>query len=214
MAKARRGGKASGEMYARAVDDAAIRLRDLRRDELEGLGAGALALALALVATQARPAFALPLFVGGIVVGGRGLVAAVRRWDLVDRLAGEPDAHAIPDVLAYASRETSMSRRSAQAAMLRRLEAAPGPYGARIRLTPELETLAAELADETLELDPFSAVACVRLVCDPDSPLHDPSVSPAVLRARIERIRAGFTPARGRSGDRVGDAVAGASGRP
>jgi len=185
-------------MYARAVDDAATRLRDLRRDELEGLAAGALALALAMVATQARPAFALPLFVGGIVVGGRGLVAAVRRWDLVDRLAGEPDAHAIPDVLAYARRETSMSRRNAQATMLRRLEVAPGPYGTRLRLTPELERLAAELADETLELDPVCAVACTRLVCDPDSPLHDPSVPPAVLRARVERIRAGFTSARGR----------------
>jgi hypothetical protein len=179
-------------MYARAVDDAAIRLRNLRHEEWEGLALGALALALALGATQLRPAFAIPLFLGGIVVGARGLVATVRRWDLVDRLAGEPDAHTIPEVLAYARREASMARRNAQAASLRRLDATCGPAWASGALPPELEALAAELSDEGLELDPVCAVACAHLVSDADSPLFDPSTAPAVLRARVARIRAGF----------------------
>ena len=183
-------------MYARAVDDAAIRLRELRHEEWEGLALGALALALALGATQLRPAFAIPLFLGGIVVGARGLVATVRRWDLVDRLAVEPDAHTIPEVLAYARREATMPRRNAQAAMLRALEAAGGPMGGRIVLTPELEALADELSDEGLELDPACAVACTRLLSEADSPLFDPATAPAVLRARIARIREGFSPAR------------------
>lgn len=182
-------------MYARAVDDAATRLRDLRHEEWEGLALGALALALSLGATQLRPAFAIPLFVGGIVVGARGLVATVRRWDLVDRLAGEPDALTIPEVLAYARREATMARRNAQAASLRRLDAAGGPAWAAGVLPPELEALAAELSDEALELDPACAVACAHLVCDADSPLFDPSTAPAVLRAHVDRIRAGFRPA-------------------
>lgn len=187
-----------GEMYARAVDDAASRLRNLRYEEWEGLGLGALALALALCATQLRPAFAIPLFLGGIVVGARGLVATVRRWDLVDTLASEPDAHVIPEVLAYARREASMPRRNAQAASLRRLEAAAGPPLADGALAPDLESLAAELSEEALELDPACAVVCARLLSDADSPLFDPSTEPAVLRARLARIRAGFRPAQGR----------------
>ena len=183
-------------MYARAVDDAAIRLRDLRREEWEGLALGALSLALALGATQLRPALAIPLFLGGIVIGARGLVATVRRWDLVDRLAGEPDAHVIPEVLDYARREATMARRKAQASTLRHLDAPGGPAWACGALPPEVEALAAELSNEALELDPACAVACAHLVSDADSPLFDPSTAPAVIRSRVARIRAGFHPAR------------------
>lgn len=197
MPQSPRSGESDGDMYARAVEDAAIRLHDLRHDEREGLALGALALAFALAATHVRPAFAIPLFIGGLVVGARGLVAAVRRWDLVDRLAGEPDAHAIPEVLAYARREATMARRNEQAALLRGLDASSG-RGACGALTPELEALAADLSDETLELDPACAVACARFLCDAASPLFDSSTAPAVLRARVECIRAGFRPARGR----------------
>lgn len=184
-------------MHARAVDDAATRLRDLRREEWEGLALGAVALALSLGATQLRPAFAIPLFVGGILVGARGLVATVRRWDLVDRLADEPDAYWIPEVLEYARREATMARRNARAASLRHLDAAVGPAWRPGPLPPELEALADELADDRLELDPACAVACAHLVSDADSPLFDPATAPAVLRSRVAHIRAGFRPAAG-----------------
>lgn len=57
-------------MHARAVEEAAARLHDLRHAEWEGLGVGALALGLAVAATQVHPPLALPLFLGGLVVGG------------------------------------------------------------------------------------------------------------------------------------------------
>ena len=62
-------------MYARAVDEAAARLRELRHEEWEDLGLAALALGLAVVATQVRPAFAMPLFLGGLAVGALGVRA-------------------------------------------------------------------------------------------------------------------------------------------
>src|SRR5512132_3490728 len=71
-------------MYARAVEDAATRLRDLRREEWEDFGLAALALTLAVAAAYLQPAFALPLFVGGLAVGARGVQALWRRWDLID----------------------------------------------------------------------------------------------------------------------------------
>jgi hypothetical protein len=58
-----------------------------------------------------------------------------------------------------------------------------------------LEVLAAELDDTGLELDPACAVACARLLDDEESLLRDG----ASMRARVEGIRAGFTPARGRA---------------
>ena len=61
----------SSTMHARAVDDAAAHLRELRNEEAE-FAPAALALGLSLAATQVRPALALPLFLGGVVVGVLG----------------------------------------------------------------------------------------------------------------------------------------------
>ena len=91
-------------MYARAVDDGAARLRALRHEELEDLGLAALVLALAVAATQTRAELAVPLLLGGLVVGARGVRALWRRWDLVERLSGEVDAYVIPEIRAYAAR--------------------------------------------------------------------------------------------------------------
>jgi hypothetical protein len=65
-----------------------------------------------------------------------------------------------------------------------------------LSLSDHLETLASELDDDTLALDPASAVACTRLLGDPaESPLLNPSLPPESLYSRICRIRSGFTPA-------------------
>lgn len=183
-------------MYARAVDDAASRLRELRREEWEGLALGALALALALCATQVRPSFAVPLFLGGLIVGGRGLVAGVRRFDLVDRLADERDAYVIAEVRSHAAREATMARRRDCSSTIRWLLAMQGEGSDGLSgLAGALELLATELDDTGLELDPACAVACARLLDDEESLLRDG----ASMRARVDRIRAGFTPARGRA---------------
>ena len=189
-------------MYSRAVDDAATELRELRHDEWGSFGLGALAIALALVATQVRPAFAIPLFVGGLAVAAGGVRAAWRHWDLLERLAGERDAYVIPEVRARACREATMERRQTYAALLRantREDRSQG-VGTSADAREELEDLVADLLDDRLELDPERAVLCVRTLTEPESPLHDPARTHEELCSRIRQIRDGFSP-RLRGGD-------------
>jgi hypothetical protein len=184
-------------MYARAVDDAAARLRSLRCEEREDLGLAALVLASAVVAAEIRPPLAVPLFLGGLAVGVLGVRALWRRWDLVERLSGERDAYVIPEVLAYASREAAIDRRHSFAALIRSRLPQPGVVcDERVAAAAdELEALAAELDDGTLVLDPAAAVACMRLLTEVgESPLLNPALPPEDLRSRIRQIRAGFKP--------------------
>jgi hypothetical protein len=182
-------------MVARAVDEAAERLRELRHEEWEDLGLAGVAVALAVAATLARPSLAMPLFLGGIGVAALGVRALWRRWDLLDRLSGERDAYAIPEVLACATAQATIDRRRSYAALIRSRLAHPGMAGDPRRSVAgdELEALAAELEDADLALDPAAAVACARLLTDLDgSPLLNPALPPEELRSRVRRIRAGF----------------------
>jgi hypothetical protein len=179
-------------MYARAVEEGAARLRALRHEEWEDLGLGAVTIALAVAATQVWPELALPLFVGGIAVGAKGVRAAWRRGDLVDRLADYVDAHVIPEVLAYASRHTLMERRRTFASFVRsRLLTGDERVAA---VAQDLEALASELEDDSLALDPVAAVACMRLLSEPDSPLLARSAPTDELRSRVLQVRSGFKP--------------------
>jgi len=183
-------------VYARAVDDAASELRNLRCEEWEDLGLAGLSLALALGATAVYPALALPLFVGGLVVGSRGLRALCRRWDVVERLAGDRDAYVISEVLTYAMRETTMDRRRTFAALIRsRLRT---PLEPRIEdAAGDLDLLAWELENAELWLDPVAAVACLRLLSDvTTSPLLNSALPQQDLRSRVNHIRSGFRPGR------------------
>jgi hypothetical protein len=186
-------------MYARAVDDAATRLRDLRREEWEDLGLAALVFGLAVAATQVHPSLAVPLLIGAFAMGALGVRALWRRWDLVDRLAGEHDAYVISEILAYASREATMKRRQSLAGSIRSTVRQPGErieerVGAAAE---ELEALARELDDAELELDPPCAVACARLLSDvAASPLLNPALPPEQLRSVVLQVRSGFKPRR------------------
>jgi hypothetical protein len=187
------------DMHARAVDDASLRLRELRREEWEDLGLAALAMALALAATEARPALALPLFLGGVGVGALGLRALWRRWDLLDRLTREPGAYTIPEVLACAAREATLERRHDFAELIRgELTQTRLGFGERVLLAAdELEALASALEDDELALDPACAVACMRLVSDvAESPLLNPTRPQEELRSRVRQIHSGFEPSR------------------
>ena len=183
-------------MYARDVDDAASRLRELRLTEWEDLILAGLALAGALVATELWPELAVPLFLGGAVVGALGVRAIWRRWDAIDRLAGEHDAYVIPEIYAYARREATMERRRSFAAKIRGIAPTPG-HANEDRLaavTEDLEALAAELEDEDLALDPASAVDCFRLLTQVEgNVLYNPEASIDELRGRIRHIRTGFS---------------------
>jgi hypothetical protein len=181
-------------MYARAIDDAASRLRELRQEERGDLGLAAVAISMSLLATQLWPTLALPLFLGGAFVAARGARAAWRRAELVDGLAADRDAHAIEEVRRRALREADFERRCLYAAYVRAaLERSPaGGLGVAAE---ELEELASELEDETLALDPASAVACARLASDPyGSPLLNAAHGPEELRSRVRQARAGFAP--------------------
>ena len=94
----------SPEMVARALDDAAARLRELRHEQWADFWLASIVLVLALAATHIRPDLALPLFAGGVFVLVAGMRAAWRRWDLVDRLASDRDGRTIPEVRAYPRR--------------------------------------------------------------------------------------------------------------
>ncbi len=182
-------------MHARAVDEASSRLRELRQEEWQDLGLAALSLGLALATTQVRPALAMPLFLGGLVVGVRGMRALWLRWALVERLASERDAYVIPEVQAFAAREATLDRRHTYAAQIRgELQQTGLADGARVMLAAEeLEALACELEDDELALDPATAVACMRLLSDPStSPLLNPALPPEQLRSRVRQIRSGF----------------------
>ena len=200
-----------GEMYARAVDDAGARLRELGHQGWQSLALGVVAFGLALGATQVRPSFAVPLFVGGLVVLASGVRTVWRHWDLLDCLTDDRDAYVIPEVLARARRETTMERRRGFAAEIRRtLAGRPTDRAPGTGVAEELAALAAELEDPGLALDPACAVACMRLLCDPASPLFDPDAFDAEVRGRVVRIRAGFS-AHARDatvGGRLGDGEA------
>jgi hypothetical protein len=103
-------------MYARAVENAESRLRELRNEQWLDLSLAALVTGIALAATGVRPALAIPLFLGGLYAWALGIRALVRHWDLLDRLAGERDAHVIPAVAAYAARHATLATRDSLAA--------------------------------------------------------------------------------------------------
>jgi hypothetical protein len=182
-------------MDARTVDDAAERLRALRQDELANVGLSALALGLAVVATQVYPQLSLPLLLGGLAAGTLGVRALWRRYECIERLAGDRDAYAISEVFSYALREATMERRHTYATLIRSRLPHPGTWvDPRVAAAAgELEELAAELDDETLALDPRAAVACMRMLSDlVESPLLNTALPVEDLRACVRRIRAGF----------------------
>jgi hypothetical protein len=187
-------GTVAAEMIARAVEDAGSRLDDLRREQWEDGAVAAAAVALAIAASMLCPRFALPLFVGGMVVAARGVLAGWRRWDLLDRLVGERDAYAIPEVRARAEQGASMaSRRSLSGAIQSRLELGENPRIADN--AAEFAALAEDLVDPQLELDPACAAACSRLLTDDvTSPLINSALPAEDVRSRVLQIRSGLRP--------------------
>jgi hypothetical protein len=185
-------------MHARAIDDASRRLHELHTEERDDLVAAALGMGLSLAATQLYPPLALPLFLGGVTLAARGCRAIWRHWEMVDRLTRDRDAYAIPEIFARASREATLERRQAFAAVLRTWLRTPWP-DLEPRVTAardEIEALIAELEDEHLRLDVEAAVVCRRLLSESaESPLLNAALPPEDLLTHIRHIRSGFTSA-------------------
>lgn len=182
-------------MYARAVDQADARLRELRQEERVELALAAGALAASLISTEVLPELTAPLFIGGLVVGLLGLRTLWRRWDLLERLSGERDAHVISEVRALAVREATMERRECFASLIRiKVREAELRSDARVLVVAdELEALASELENPELALEAAAGVACARLLSDvARSPLLNPALPAEDLRSRVRQIRSGL----------------------
>jgi hypothetical protein len=182
-------------VYARAVDQADARLRELRQEERVELALAAVALAASLISTEVLPELTAPLFIGGLVIGVLGLRTLWRRWDLLERLSGERDAHVISEVRALAVREATMERRECFATLIRiKVREAELRSDARVLvLADELEALASELEDPELTLEAAAGVACARLLSDvARSPLLNPALPAEDLRSRVRQIRSGL----------------------
>lgn len=182
-------------MYARAVDQADARLQELRQEERVELALAAVALAASLISTEVLPELTAPLFIGGLVVGLLGLRTLWRRWDLLERLSGERDAHVISEVRALAVREATMERRECFAALIRiKVREAELRSDARVLVVAdELEGLASELENAELTLEAAAGVACARLLSDvARSPLLNPALPAEDLRSRVRQIRSGL----------------------
>lgn len=182
-------------MYARAVDQADTRLRELRQEGRGEFALAATALAASVIAAEARPELAGPLFIGGLVVGLLGVRTVWRRWDLLERLSGERDAHVISEVRAVAAREATMERRRCFAALIRsRVNEAKRVSDVRVvAVADELEALASELEDDDLALEATAAVACARLLSDvAGSPLLNHASPVEDVRSRVRQIRLGL----------------------
>jgi hypothetical protein len=189
------GGTVQLEMDARNVERAGARLRELRREEWDDVGLAALALGLAVAATEVRPAFAIPLLVGGLASTLLASRAFWRRWELLDRLVLEPDAYLIPEVRHRAVQAATTRRRQGLARSIRGLQETPRLALAKriAAAAADLDALASELEDDMLELDPACAVACERLLTDGvSSPLLNPALPAEDVRSRVLQIRAGF----------------------
>jgi hypothetical protein len=184
-------------MYARQVEEQSTELDELKRDELQLVGLTALCFGLALAA-HGRPTIALPLLTAGLGGAFLAMRAFWRRWDLVDRLLLEREAYFIDEVGRRARCCAELENRRSLAASIRwRLENATALRDSTGRLhsvTAELAELACELEDESLELDPFRAVECERMLTDgASSPLVDGVTPVEDVLAGIRRIRSGFT---------------------
>jgi hypothetical protein len=180
------------------VEEAEHRLRLLRQDEWSCLALAALATGLALGASVVHPPLAIPFFLGGLTVGILALRAVFQRSDLVHRLMRNRDAYLIPEIRRHAEDVAASKSRRMLAELVRvKLRAVPG-YPLRPRVAAaaeELETLAAELEDDRLVLDPACAVQCLELLTGyEDSPLLNELLPAEDVCVQLRQIRAGFRP--------------------
>lgn len=182
-------------MYAWELEQTQAELRGLRHAEWEDTALAALAFGLALGASELVPGLAVPLAAGALAIAYLALRAFWRHWELVDRLLLDREAYQIREVRERAERSATMESRHRLAQSARSL-LERSEYASRARVdgaADELRALARELDDRGLSLDPASAVACERFLCDCSaSPLFNPALPADDAGAWVRRIRAGF----------------------
>jgi hypothetical protein len=179
-------------MNARQIDEARSAVHDLGVQSIEDIALAVVATGLALTATQVRPELAVPFLLGAIGVGFLGVRALVRRMFLVEELAGDRDAYAIPAVRHFGLRAATLEHRrvlahSIRAAMVESsLEIAARLESVRV----ELDQLVAVLEDDRRALDPYLLVGLERWLNDPGGTFRNPSVPAVELRSWLRSILA------------------------
>jgi hypothetical protein len=177
-------------MTARQVDQAARRLRELRAQTVTDLVLAVAAFALALTASRLIPALAVPLLIGATGIAFLGIRALVRHTFLVEDLAVDREAYAIPDVCEFGRRAASPEHRQELARSVRvALTDSTHEVGARLTaVRAELEQLIAALEDDSLRWKPQAAVTLERWLNNPAGSFRDPSVPVVELRSRLRSI--------------------------
>ena len=184
-------------MIARDVESLGRRLSGLQAQAIERLTLATVAFGGALAASELRKDLALPLLVGGVAVTVLGLAAFVRRETLLDDVACDRDAFALPAVRRYAARLTTMPRRRDDAASIRRvLRNHELPTAERVEANRDtLECLAQELEREDLVFDPVCAVKLEHLLLRPEeSALFRAELPASDLHSALVQIEAGLRP--------------------
>jgi len=184
-------------MNARQLEDAQERLRTRQRRTVEAAVLAVAGSAAALAVSLVSSTLAIALGAGAAVEALVAVAALVSRRELIARLALEPDAYVLPDVDRYGKR--LVRERQRLAAWLREVirdARVPGSFYLRERVArhaDELDSLAHELAAPAAQVQPASAVACLRLLTRaPESPLYNDRLPADDLALALRAIRAGI----------------------
>lgn len=186
-------------MDARSIEEASRELERRRWQVFADVAFALVAGALAAPGVLFERPVALALAIGAAIALALSLVAAVRRYLLIERLALDRDAYAIAAVRRYGRRLTSRRMRERLSRSLRSLVAdswrreSYSPPGRVAAFATDLEELAHELEDAACKVEPVSAASCLLLLSDgTESPLLNPTVPAEDLRAALLRIRSGI----------------------
>ncbi len=157
--------------------------------------------ALAAAASLVSATFAIALGAGAAVEALLALVSLYGRRELIARLALEPDAYVLPEVDRYGNRLVGLHERQRLAKWLHEVISdarLPGSFYLPervVRHADELDSLARELASPEAQVQPASAVACLRLLTHaPESPLYNGGLPADDLTLALRAIRAGIRP--------------------
>jgi hypothetical protein len=186
-------------LIARALDDAAERIRDKRRRVFESVLLAAACGLLTWLALGPRPALAYSLAAGAAFEALVALWALLSRRGLIARLALEPDAYAIPEVEAYGAsitrpRQLAILARGIRSMVRDALRPDSLYLGDRvIRYARELEAVARDLVAPGARVHPSSVARCRRLLTEAaESPLYNPKLPAEDIPQIVRRIRAGI----------------------
>jgi hypothetical protein len=185
-------------VIARALDEATDTIRHKRRRAFEST---VLAAGCAVLAWQALESASLAL----ALAAGAGFELLVTAWsllsrrELIARLALEPDAYTIPEVVAYGVHLTRPRYRRTLAQGIRKMvREALRPdalyLGDRVlHYARDLEAMARDLVLPNVRVHPASVARCRRLLTEAaESPLYNPKLPEEDIPQTVRRIRAGI----------------------